>query len=241
MIVERLRLVNFRVYEAADVVFEEGVTAIIGDNGQGKTSLAEAIAYLSTLKSFRGVPADALIRNGCDSAVIRADVRHADGREVLIEAEISRVGRNRTLVNKQRLQRHRDLLGVLRATVFSPDDLDIVKGSPALRRDFLDEAAVAIEPAVADSVAEVDRVLRQRNTLLRQAGGDCRARWRRASMSGMNGLLSTPHASARRVHALPRFSHRASFGLMKISLVSHQQSPLTTTRSGAKVEYLLNC
>jgi DNA replication and repair protein RecF len=171
VIVERLRLVNFRVYEAADVVFEEGVTAIIGDNGQGKTSLAEAIAYLSTLKSFRGVPADALIRNGSDSAVIRADVRHADGREVLIEAEISRFGRNRTLVNKQRLQRHRDLLGALRATVFSPDDLDIVKGSPALRRDFLDEAAIAIEPAAADTVAEVDRVLRQRNMLLRQAGG----------------------------------------------------------------------
>lgn len=171
MIVERLHLVNFRVYETADVIFEEGVTAIIGDNGQGKTSLAEAIAYLSSLKSFRGVPADALIRNGCDAAVIRADVRHADGREILIEAEISRVGRNRTLVNKQRLQRHRDLLGVLRATVFSPDDLDIVKGSPALRRDFLDDAVVAIEPAVAETVTEVDRVLRQRNTLLRQAGG----------------------------------------------------------------------
>ena len=171
MIVERLSLVNFRIYESVDVALDEGVTAIIGDNGQGKTSLAEAIAYLSTLKSFRGVPADALIRNGCDSAIIRAEVRHADGREVLIEAEISRVGRNRTLVNKQRLQRSRDLLGVLRATVFSPDDLDIVKGAPSLRRDFLDDAAVAIDPVVAETVAEVDRVLRQRNTLLRQAGG----------------------------------------------------------------------
>lgn len=171
MIVERLNLVDFRIYESVDVALDEGVTAIIGDNGQGKTSLAEAIAYLSTLKSFRGVPADALIRNGCDSAIIRAEVRHADGREVLIEAEISRVGRNRTLVNKQRLQRSRDLLGVLRATVFSPDDLDIVKGSPSLRRDFLDDAAVAIDPVVAESVAEVDRVLRQRNTLLRQASG----------------------------------------------------------------------
>ena len=171
MIVERLHLVNFRIYESVDVALDEGVTAIIGDNGQGKTSLAEAIAYLSTLKSFRGVPADALIRNGCDSAIIRAEVRHADGREVLIEAEISRVGRNRTLVNKQRLQRSRDLLGVLRATVFSPDDLDIVKGAPSLRRDFLDDAAVAIDPTVAETVAEVDRVLRQRNTLLRQSGG----------------------------------------------------------------------
>jgi len=171
VIVERLHLANFRIYEQAEIVLEEGVTAIIGDNGQGKTSLAEAIAYLSTLKSFRGVPADALIRNGCESATIRAEVRHVDGREVLIEAEISRVGRNRTLVNKQRLQRSRDLLGVLRATVFSPDDLDIVKGAPALRRDFIDDAVVGLEPMMAETVAEVERVLRQRNTLLRQAGG----------------------------------------------------------------------
>lgn len=171
MIVERLNLVNFRIYATADIVLGEGVTAIVGDNGQGKTSIAEAIAYLSTLRSFRGVPAEALIRDGSESAIIRAEICHADGREVQIEAEISRTGRNRTLVNKQRLRRSRDLLGVLRATVFSPDDLEIVKGGPALRRDFLDDAAIALNTSVGETVAEVERVLRQRNTLLRQSGG----------------------------------------------------------------------
>lgn len=171
MIVEHLELVNFRNYRSASIDLAEGTTIIAGDNGQGKTSLAEAIAYLSTLKSFRGVANETLIRTGTDSAIIRATVRHADGREVLVEAEIVKAGRNRTLVNKQRLRRTKDLLGVVRATIFSPDDLDLIKDSPALRREFIDDAAVALDAAIADTVAEVDRVLRQRNTLLKQASG----------------------------------------------------------------------
>ncbi len=171
MIVEQLELVNFRNYHAASITLGEGTTIIVGDNGQGKTSLAEAIAYLSNLKSFRGVPNEALIRIGADAAIIRATVRHADGREVLVEAEIVKVGRNRTLVNKQRLRRTKDLLGVVRATIFSPDDLDLIKDSPALRREFVDDAATALNSSITDTVAEVDRVLRQRNTLLKQAGG----------------------------------------------------------------------
>ena len=171
MIVEQLELINFRNYRCASVALGEGTTIIVGDNGQGKTSLAEAIAYLSNLKSFRGVPNDALIRTGTDNAIIRATIHHADGREVLVEAEIVKTGRNRTLVNKQQLRRTKDLLGVVRATIFSPDDLDLIKDAPALRRDFVDDAAVALDSPVADTIAEVDRVLRQRNTLLKQAGG----------------------------------------------------------------------
>ena len=171
MIVEHLELINFRNYDSVSINLTEGTTIIVGDNGQGKTSLAEAIAYLSSLKSFRGVPNEALIRTGSDSAIIRATIRHADGREVLIEAEIVRAGRNRTLVNKQQLRRTKDLLGAVRATIFSPDDLDLIKDAPALRREFVDDAAVALDAGVAETVAEVDRVLRQRNTLLKQAGG----------------------------------------------------------------------
>jgi DNA replication and repair protein RecF len=171
VIVEQLELVNFRNYVSASIQLAAGTTIIVGDNGQGKTSLAEAIAYLSNLKSFRGVPNEALVRTGSDAAVIRATIRHADGREVLVEAEIVREGRNRTLVNKQRLRRTRDLLGVVRATIFSPDDLDLIKDAPALRREFVDDAAVALDAPVAETVAEVDRVLRQRNMLLKQASG----------------------------------------------------------------------
>ena len=171
MIVERLELIDFRNYHTASIALAEGTTIIVGDNGQGKTSLAEAIAYLSNLKSFRGVPNEALIRTGADAAIIRATIRHADGREVLVEAEIVKAGRNRTLVNKQRLRRTKDLLGVVRATIFSPDDLDLIKDAPGLRREFIDDAATALDASIGDMVAEVDRVLRQRNTLLKQAGG----------------------------------------------------------------------
>ena len=134
MIVTRLELVDFRNYGEASFTFHPGITAVIGLNGQGKTNLAEALAYLAALDSFRGAPTDALIRLGADSAVVRATVQQADGREVLIELELSRHGRTRVLVNKQRLGRARDVLGAMRVTVFSPDDLELVKGAPSERR-----------------------------------------------------------------------------------------------------------
>src|SRR3954465_1538927 len=98
MIVSRLELVDFRNYGNASFDFESGTTAVLGDNGQGKTNLAEALAYLATLDSFRGAPTDALIRIGGETAIVRAEIRHDDGRELLVEAEITRSGRNRVLV-----------------------------------------------------------------------------------------------------------------------------------------------
>jgi DNA replication and repair protein RecF len=146
-----------------------GTTAVIGDNGQGKTNLAEALAYLATLTSFRGAPGDALIRVGAEQAVIRATVHHDDGRDSLIEAELHTVGRNRVQVNKQRLQRVRDLLGTVRVTVFSPDDLIVVKGGPGDRRRFMDDTLVALATKYDAIRLEIDRIVKQRNTLLKQA------------------------------------------------------------------------
>lgn len=171
MIIQHLELTNFRNYAAIKIGLTSGVTAVVGNNGQGKTNLVEALGYLATLKSFRGVPTEALIRTGCDSAVLRATVVHGDGREVLIETELVRTGRNRSLVNKQRLARSRDLLGVLRTTVFSPEDLELVKAAPSVRRDFVDDALVALQPKLDVLCSEIERVLRQRNSLLKQAGG----------------------------------------------------------------------
>ena len=171
MIVERLELVDFRNYTAATFDLTAGVTAVIGDNGQGKTNLAEALAYLATLTSMRGAPADALVRVGAGGAVIRATVRDEDQRESLIEAEINPNGRNRVQVNRQHLARARDLLGTVRVSVFSPDDLVIVKGAPSERRRFLDDTLVALAIKYDALRLELDRVLRQRNTLLKQAGG----------------------------------------------------------------------
>ena len=171
MRLRHLWLTDFRSYESAELELAEGLTAVIGANGQGKSNLLEAIGWLATLSSFRGAPTEALVRQGADRAAVRADAVR-DGRELLIEAEIAAgSGRNRIQVNKQKLQRSRDLLGALRVTVFAPDDLVMVKGGPAERRRYLDDALVALHPRNDALRAEVDKVLRQRNALLKQSGG----------------------------------------------------------------------
>ncbi len=171
MLVTRLELVDFRNYREASFEFHPGITAIVGLNGQGKTNLAEALAYLASLDSFRGAPTEALIRVGADLAIVRATVAHPDGREVLVELELTRNGRNRVQVNRQRLGRSRELLGVMRVTVFSPDDLALVKGGPQERRRFLDDTLVALALKYDAMRLELDRVVKQRNVLLKQCGG----------------------------------------------------------------------
>ena len=171
MFVEQLELVDFRNYTRAEFTLTPGVTAIVGRNAQGKTNLAEAMAFLATLDSFRQVPPAALVRDGSDAAVVRATLRQDDGRETLVEVQIPRNGRTLVQVNRQRLARTRDLLGVMRVTVFSPDDLDLVKGGPGERRRFVDDTMVSLAAKHDATRLELDRVLRQRNTLLRQAGG----------------------------------------------------------------------
>ncbi len=170
MELRRLWLTDFRNYTEADVSFAPGVTALLGANGQGKTNIIEAIAYLATLSSMRGAPTDALVRRGATSAVVRAEGRR-DERDLLIEAEIVPGGRSRVQVNRQRLARTRDLLGALRVTVFAPDDLVLVKGGPADRRRYLDDALVAVNPRHDALRSDLDRILRQRNALLKQSGG----------------------------------------------------------------------
>ncbi len=171
MLVERLELVDFRNYSHATFDLTAGITCVIGQNGQGKTNLAEALAYLSGLSSFRQVPSDALVRVAADQAIIRATIGDDDGRTSLVEVEIARTGRGRIQVNRQRLQRTRDLLGTVRTSVFSPDDLALIKGGPAERRRLLDDALVSLAAKNDALRLEVDRVLKQRNTLLRQCGG----------------------------------------------------------------------
>ncbi len=171
MIIEHLELVDFRNYVTGSFELHSGTTVVIGDNGQGKTNLAEALAFLATLTSFRSAPTDALIRAGADTAIIRATIRQDDGRETLIEVELASVGRNRVQVNRQKLARVRDLLGAVRVTVFSPDDLILVKGSPGDRRRFMDDTLVALATKYDTVRLEIDRIVRQRNTLLKQAAG----------------------------------------------------------------------
>jgi DNA replication and repair protein RecF len=171
VLIRTLELQNFRSYEAASLSLSDGLTAIVGENGQGKTNLLEAISWIAGMGSFRGVPDDALIRLGADAAILRATVESPDGREQLIEAELPRIGRNRIQVNRQRLSRARDLVGVVQVTVFSPDDLELVKDGPAMRRRWIDDALVSRHPRHDALRSDLERILKQRNALLRSAHG----------------------------------------------------------------------
>lgn len=171
MRVDRLWLTDFRSYESAELApAPDGLTVVVGANGEGKSNLLEAIAFMATLSSFRGAPDEALVRSGAAQAVVRLEGER-DGRALLVEAEVNPVGRNRVLVNRQPLKRARDLLGALRVTVFSPDDLALVKGGPTERRRYLDDTLVSLHPRHDALRADVERVLRQRGALLKQAGG----------------------------------------------------------------------
>jgi DNA replication and repair protein RecF len=168
--VTALELVDFRSYAHAELTLDPGVTVLVGRNGQGKTNVVESIGYLATLGSHR-VSGDApLVRHGADRAVVRAAVVR-DGRRLLLEVEIVPGKSNRARINKSQLPRARELLGVLRTVVFAPEDLGLVRGEPDGRRTFLDELMVLRTPRLAGVRADYDRVLKQRNALLKSAAG----------------------------------------------------------------------
>ncbi len=175
MHVSHLSLYDFRSYERLDVSVDAGVSVFVGPNGQGKTNLVEAVDYLATLASHR-VSTDApLVRVGAARSVVRAAVVK-DGRTATLEIEINPGASNRARVNRSPLPRARELLGLLRSVLFSPEDLALVKGDPAERRRFLDMLLVARNPRLAGVRSDYDRVLRQRNTLLKTAGAARRGR-----------------------------------------------------------------
>jgi DNA replication and repair protein RecF len=164
-----LSLSDYRSWTTAEVPLQPGVNVLIGRNGTGKTNLVEALGYLATLSSHR-VAADApLIRRGTERAVVRAAVV-SGGRELLLEVEIAAGKANRARINRAPLTRARDILGVLRTVLFAPEDLALVRGDPTERRKFLDEVLVMRAPRLAGVRADYDRVLKQRNALLKTAG-----------------------------------------------------------------------
>ena len=172
MYVAHLSLHDFRSYATAEVELSPGVTAFIGRNGQGKTNLVEAIDYLSRLSSHRVASDAPLVRAGAEQAVVRAAVVR-DGRTAVLEIELNPGRSNRARVNRSPLPRSRDLVGLVRTVVFSPEDLTLVKGDPSDRRRFLDDLLVLRAPRLAGVRADYERILRQRNSLLktvRQAG-----------------------------------------------------------------------
>lgn len=167
---QQLVLVDFRSYEHLAVSFPPGRVGLIGPNGVGKTNVLEAIAWLATMQSFRGSPANAVIRDSASTARVRGEVHH-DRRTTTIDAELAARGAGKVSVNGKRLPRARDLLGHVRVTVFSPDDLQLIKGGPSERRSFIDQLLVALDGHNDVRVSEFERLLRHRNALLRQSGG----------------------------------------------------------------------
>ncbi|MTB89437.1 DNA replication/repair protein RecF [Aeromicrobium senzhongii] len=169
MHVTRLELTDFRSYEFVGIDLRPGPVAFIGANGQGKTNLVEAIDYLAGLDSHRVSSDTPLVRAGAERAIVRVQLQR-DDRSALLELEITPGKSNRARVNGNPLPRVRDIVGIARTVLFSPEDLALVKGDPSDRRRFLDHLIVMRAPRLAGVKADYDRVLRQRNTLLKTAG-----------------------------------------------------------------------
>jgi len=180
--VQHLFVADFRSWTRADLALEAGANVLVGSNGQGKTNLLEAVGYLSTLSSHRVATDAPLIRNGAERAVVQAAVV-SDGRQLVLEIEITAGRANKAKLNRSPVPRPRDLLGGLRTVMFAPEDLAIVRGDPSERRRFLDDVLVQRTPRLAGVRADYDRVLKQRAALLKTAGAARRA--------GGRGDLST--------------------------------------------------
>lgn len=169
-----LDLTTFRSYDGLRLELETGNNVFVGDNGEGKTNILEAVAYLSRLRSFRGAPDAALVRRGSDSAVIRGSFTATAGAH-LVEVEIPATGSRRVRWNGKQPKRFSDLASEVPVVTFLPDDVGLVKGGPGNRRDFLDDLAASLSPVAAAAQADLGQALRQRNALLRNKGREAPA------------------------------------------------------------------
>lgn len=168
MYLEHLSLTDFRSYAQVDLTLTPGVTVLVGSNGLGKTNLVESIGYLSTLSSHRVSNDGPLLRFGTEQALVRAQLVRGE-QKVMIEVEINASRANRARINRANPIRARDVLGICRTVLFAPEDLALVKGDPGNRRRFLDDLLVILMPRHAGTRSDYDRVLKQRNALLKSA------------------------------------------------------------------------
>ena len=168
MFVKRVRLTNFRNYKNAEVELSPGVNLLHGANGQGKTNLVEAVNFFASLSSHRVAGTTPLIKQGEETAIISVELAHED-RELLLEFELNADSPNRARLNKSPVAKPKDILGYLNSVIFAPEDLDIVKRDPTNRRAFIDQLIVQFTPRMLGVYSDYERVLKQRNTLLKSA------------------------------------------------------------------------
>lgn len=210
MHVRHLTVSDFRSYATAELPLEPGVTTLVGLNGQGKTNLVEAIGYLATLSSHRVATDQPLVRFGAEQAVIRGAVVR-DGRETMVELELNPGRANRARLGRSPAGRPRDVLGTLRTVLFAPEDLALVKGDPSERRKFLDDLLVARQPRWASVRGDYDKILKQRNALLKSAAPVLRRGQRRPPPRPTDEPVEDARASA--LHTLDIWNdHLATVG-----------------------------
>ena len=166
MKISHLSLQDFRSYKNLELPLNEGTHIFIGENGEGKTNIVEAIMYLALLSSHR-ISTDApLIKLGAERGYIRAKVSDQD-RDTLIELEINNGKANRAKVNQNPVRSQRAISGIVKAICFSPEDLDLVRGDPSERRSFLDHLLIQRNPRLGGVISDYEKALKQRNTLLK--------------------------------------------------------------------------
>jgi DNA replication and repair protein RecF len=169
MQISKLSLRNFRNHENLELSFSAGATTIIGRNGRGKTNIVEAVNYLATLGSHRVSQDAPLIRNGFNSASVSANVEKHN-RQAQVELVINYPGTNKVSLNGSALTKSRDVLGLVTTVIFSPEDLELVKGEPSARRKYIDELSTLLAPKFSNTRSDYERVIKQRNTLLKSLG-----------------------------------------------------------------------
>ena len=171
MHITSLKLRDIRIIEKCDIDLEKGVTVFIGNNGQGKTSILESVFWASHMKSFRHVSTDDIIRKKCETAKIEVEITD-DIRKQDIVANLNLLSRDSVIVNGQKLRRNSDLFGTLRVSIFTPDDLDIIKGSSSLRREVLDDTLFQISKKYVAASKDFSRALKQKNAFLKSEEND---------------------------------------------------------------------
>jgi DNA replication and repair protein RecF len=224
MQVSKLSLNDFRNHKNLNLTFSPGSTTIVGPNGRGKTNIVEAVHYLATLSSHRVSQDGPLIRSGLTTANVAATVIKHD-RQAQVDLTINYPGVNKVILNGAALTKPKDILGLINVVIFSPEDLDLIKGEPTTRRRFIDEFSTSLSPKFVNTRSEYERTLKQRNTLLKSLGRRNPTESARATLEAWNEQLVT-HGSelvSTRLQNLQKLeSHILNFG----NIISGNSEPL---------------
>ena len=234
MWVERLELVDFRSYRSAELDLTPGVTVLVGPNGRGKTNVVEALHRVAVGSSHRIAGDIALVREGADDAVIRTALRTDDGRRRTVDVQLGS-GRTRAQVDGQAVRRAAEAVGVLRVVAFAPEDLSLVRGDPADRRRYLDQLLSQRRTSYAAALSDYERVLRQRNTLLK----DLRGRAPSGAAEGGGGAGGTLAAWTEQLvaHGAPLVAARLAAVVALRGPVAEAHARLTGTDAPVALAY----